>query len=140
MHAHQSTLAAFFLEDILRLTPPAGPSRCAKTPRFFISLNASKGQPLTAFDTRTTRYAAAACLCLHFVVLVACNVHCCRMRNACSVRGEWLWSYPDPDEQEGEGGKGEGGGEGSGAEDSSFALSLHDEVRFRVRTLEFTQA
>ncbi|CAN0120133.1 unnamed protein product [Pylaiella littoralis] len=55
------------------------------------------------------------------------------------VRGEWLWSYPDPDEQEGEGGKGEGGGEGSGAEDSSFALSLHDEVRFRVRTLEFTQ-
>ncbi|CAM9208006.1 unnamed protein product [Ectocarpus sp. 12 AP-2014] len=59
------------------------------------------------------------------------------------ARGEWLWSYPDPDAEDGEGdgeGGGSKGGEGSGAEnDDSFSLTLHDEVRFRVRTLEFTQ-
>ncbi|CAM9478944.1 unnamed protein product [Scytosiphon promiscuus] len=56
------------------------------------------------------------------------------------VRGEWIWSYPDPDAEEGAE-KGEGGGSGAedGEEDASFALALHDEVRFRVRTLEFTQ-
>ncbi|CAN0499826.1 unnamed protein product, partial [Ectocarpus sp. 8 AP-2014] len=55
------------------------------------------------------------------------------------ARGEWMWSYPDPDAEDGEGG-GSKGGEGSGAEnDDSFSLTLHDEVRFRVRTLEFTQ-
>lgn len=60
-----------------------------------------------------------------------------------SARGEWVWSYPDPDAEEGEGdgeGGGSKGGEGSGTEnDDSFSLALHDEVRFRVRTLEFTQ-
>ncbi|CAM9555132.1 unnamed protein product [Ectocarpus fasciculatus] len=57
------------------------------------------------------------------------------------ARGEWMWSYPDPDAEDGEGEGGGGkGGEGSGAEnDDSFSLALHDEVRFRVRTLEFTQ-
>ncbi|CAM9360398.1 unnamed protein product [Ascophyllum nodosum] len=57
------------------------------------------------------------------------------------VRGEWMWSCPDPDEgnkEEKEGGVSEAG-EGSEAEDATFSLALHDEVRFRVRTLEFTQ-
>lgn len=59
-----------------------------------------------------------------------------------STRGEWIWSYPDPegDGEEGENGGGKGeGGEGSGAEDAAFALALNDEVRFRVRTVDFTQ-
>lgn len=59
-----------------------------------------------------------------------------------SKRGEWIWSYPDGDgdgeEGKNGGGKGEGG-EGSGAEDAAFALALNDEVRFRVRTVDFTQ-
>lgn len=53
-----------------------------------------------------------------------------------------MWSYPDPDAEDGEDGeRGKGGGEGEGseAEDTTFSLALHDEVRFRVRTLEFTQ-
>lgn len=73
-----------------------------------------------------------------------------RRRRTCtflssSTRGEWLWSYPDPDAEEGEEGKGKGGADGGNgggadeAEEGSFSLALHDEVRFRVRTLEFTQ-
>eukprot|EP00752_Nemacystus_decipiens_P003713 g3422.t1 len=59
------------------------------------------------------------------------------------TRGEWVWSYPDPDADEGEEGKGAGGADhesgGEEEEEGSFSLALHDEVRFRVRTLEFTQ-
>ena len=73
-----------------------------------------------------------------------------RRRRTCtflssSTRGEWVWSYPDPDAEEGEEGKGKGGADGGNgegadeAEEGSFSLALHDEVRFRVRTLEFTQ-
>ena len=53
-----------------------------------------------------------------------------------------MWSYPDPDAEDGEDGKGAAGanGENEGEEEEgSFSLTLHDEVRFRVRTLEFTQ-
>lgn len=82
----------------------------------------SRGQPQPAKSNNASDYLLMVWLCPMI---------------ACSVRGEWLWSYPDPDEAEGE--EGEGEGEGSGAEDSSFALALNDEVRFRVRTLEFTQ-
>ena len=53
----------------------------------------------------------------------------------CSTRGEWVWSYPDGDADD----DGEGAKEGSDAEETTFSLALHDEVRFRVRTLEFTQ-
>eukprot|EP00904_Undaria_pinnatifida_P001880 jgi/Undpi1/11693/HiC_scaffold_36.g13988.m1 len=51
------------------------------------------------------------------------------------TRGEWVWSYPDGDADD----DGEGAKEGSDAEETTFSLALHDEVRFRVRTLEFTQ-
>lgn len=51
-----------------------------------------------------------------------------------STRGEWVWSYPDPDDE-----KGEDEGDGSGGEDVAFTLALNDDVRFRVRTLEFTE-
>jgi len=61
-----------------------------------------------------------------------------------------VWSYPDPDEEEGGGGgNGSGNNEngndaeaGGGAEeeeDATLALTLNDRVRFRVRSLEFTQ-
>lgn len=72
-----------------------------------------------------------------------------------SARGEWVWSYdPDANDEEGGGGEGEEEGmgkmgereDGEGAEDgedgegdAAFTLAVHDQVRFRVRTLEFTQ-
>jgi len=54
-----------------------------------------------------------------------------------SVRGEWVWSYPDPDDEKREGMSDSGGG--SEADEAAFSLTMNDEVRFRVRTLEFTE-
>lgn len=50
-----------------------------------------------------------------------------------------MWSYPDPDDEKREGMSDSGGGEGSEADEASFSLAMNDEVRFRVRTLEFTE-
>lgn len=48
-----------------------------------------------------------------------------------------MWSYPDPDDEKKEGMSDPGGG--SEADEAAFSLAMNDEVRFRVRTLEFTE-
>lgn len=64
------------------------------------------------------------------------------------MRGEWVWSYPDPGgdgtDAAGSDSAGHGddreldGGHGGGEGDGSFTLALHDEVRFRVRGVNWT--